>query len=315
MTGEASSSTTGHRFSLTPREPFHLGHTVWALRRRPHNSVDRWDGETYRRLLVVQGVPTQLSVRSLEGGVGGPLSVHVSGKPLTRIARREVSSALNRLLGIQVDLNPFYRLARKDPRLHALVLRFKGVKPPRFTSTFESLVNGIACQQLSLTMGIELLNRLSRACGPTLGGEPNSGHAFPRPADILTLDVRSLRAMGFSQHKATALLGLARRVDQGLLRLDILEHMDNSSAVELLDAIPGIGRWTAEYALLRGLGRLDMYPGDDVGARNRLARWLHRREPLDYEGVADVTRQWQPYAGVVYFHMLLAGLEESGLLA
>ena len=96
--------------------------------------------------------------------------------------------------------------------------------------------------------------------------------------------------------------------------LDALERMDNHAAVECLDAIPGIGRWTAEYALLRGLGRLEVYPGDDVGARNRLARWLGRKAPLDYEGVAAVTRRWQPYAGVVYFHMLLAGLAESGAL-
>ena len=76
----------------------------------------------------------------------------------------------------------------------------------------------------------------------------------------------------------------------------------------------GVGRWTAEYVLLRGLAALDVFPGDDVGARNRLAKWQHRKEPLDYAGVARVTRRWQPYAGVVYFHMLSEGLSEAGSL-
>jgi DNA-3-methyladenine glycosylase II len=41
-----------------------------------------------------------------------------------------------------------------------------------------------------------------------------------------------------------------------------------------LRALRGAGRWTAEYVLLRGFGRLHAFPGDDVGARNNLQRWL-----------------------------------------
>ena len=77
----------------------------------------------------------------------------------------------------------------------------------------------------------------------------------------------------------------------------------------------GIGRWSAEYVLLRGLGRLDVYPGDDVGARNNLKRWLNLRKPLDYEGVRRITKRWQPYVGLVYFHMLLDRLAASEGLA
>ncbi|MGH8024665.1 MAG: hypothetical protein ACRED1_13835, partial [Limisphaerales bacterium] len=65
---------------------------------------------------------------------------------------------------------------------------------------------------------------------------------------------------------------------------------------------------------LRGLGRLNVYPGDDVGARNNLHRWLKLRKPLDYDGVRRVTSRWQPWAGLVYFHMLLERLDAAGLL-
>jgi DNA-3-methyladenine glycosylase II len=77
----------------------------------------------------------------------------------------------------------------------------------------------------------------------------------------------------------------------------------------------GVGRWTAEYALLRGLGRLHVFPGDDVGARKNLGRWLNRHEPLDYAGVQAATQKWQPFAGLVYFHLLLANLAEHGILS
>jgi DNA-3-methyladenine glycosylase II len=64
-----------------------------------------------------------------------------------------------------------------------------------------------------------------------------------------------------------------------------------------------------------GLGRLNVFPGDDVGARNNLARWLNSREPLDYAGVQAAVRGWQPFAGLVYFHLLLANLAERGVLS
>jgi DNA-3-methyladenine glycosylase II len=90
--------------------------------------------------------------------------------------------------------------------------------------------------------------------------------------------------------------------------------MDNEAVIASLLELRGVGRWTAEYVLLRGLEPLNVFPGDDVGARNRLAKWLGRNEPLDYEGVARATRNWEPYAGMVYFHMLLEGLDEVGEL-
>ena len=90
--------------------------------------------------------------------------------------------------------------------------------------------------------------------------------------------------------------------------------MDNQKAAEYLLALRGVGRWTAEYVLLRGLRRVDVFPGDDVGARNKLAQWLHRGRPLDYSGVQQAIAQWQPYAGFVYFHILLDGLASAGEL-
>jgi len=55
--------------------------------------------------------------------------------------------------------------------------------------------------------------------------------------------------------------------------------------VERLTSLRGIGRWTAEYVMLRGLGRLHVFPGDDVGARNKLERLLGTRRRLDDEAV------------------------------
>jgi DNA-3-methyladenine glycosylase II len=130
---------------------------------------------------------------------------------------------------------------------------------------------------------------------------------------VARLPARDLLALGFSANKARALLELAARVESGF-DLEALVRLEAATAASELLALRGVGRWTAEYVLLRGLGRLDVFPGDDVGARANLARWMKLRSPLDYERVGRLTKRWSPYAGLVYFHLLLGQIAQQGHL-
>ena len=302
-------------FSIEPAPPFRLDLTAWTIRRRPENLMDRWDGHSYRRVLVIQGNAVQVTVAQSGGKTAPRLHLVATGGRGGASGKAAVIAALDRLLGTSIHLASFYRAAANDPRLHQLAARFRGIKPPRFPSVFEALVNGIACQQLSLLVGITLLNRLSEACG--LGYRDSSGvqYAFPRAADLAKMKLRDLRLLGFSRNKSRALLELASSVAEGRLELESFAALEDGQALERLLEIRGVGRWTAEYVLLRGLGRTSLFPGDDVGARNNLARWLHLRKPLDYDRVGLVLEKWKQFAGLIYFHLLLTGLEASGALA
>ncbi len=293
------------RFSVRPIPPFRLDLTVWALRRRSMNAVDRWDGETYQRVLVVHDTP--VLVRVAERGM--MLDITATGKDLSPSVRQSVTRTLERLLGIRKDLLKFYEFARLYARLDELAMRFQGVKPPRFATVFEGLVNGIACQQLSLTVGIIFLNRLAERCG--LAFSPGI-YAFPRPQDLARLDPADLRPLGYSSGKARALVEIAQSIVAGQLDLEELAQLSNPECVERLAALRGVGRWTAEYVLLRGLGRIDVFPGDDVGARNNLERWLHLKKKLDYARVQQVLKRWRGYGGMIFLHLLLKSLDEAG---
>jgi DNA-3-methyladenine glycosylase II len=225
-----------------------------------------------------------------------------------------VRAVLERTLGLGVDLSAFYRFADADPRLGPLVRGFRGVKPPRLPTVFETLVNAIACQQITLTQGIRLLNRLTEAYGVAITGDHRLVQAFPRPQDLATLEPTDLKALGFSTHKGQALVEVAQAISQSRLDLEALAGLDDNTAVARLLALRGVGRWTAEYVLLRGFGRTHIFPGDDVGARNNLARWLHLSDPLNYAGVARVLDAWKPYGGLIYFHLLLDRLAQAGYL-
>jgi DNA-3-methyladenine glycosylase II len=305
---------TFRTFVLRPVPPFRLDFTVWALRRRPRNLIDRWDGSAYRRVIVMEGRPIELVVRQ-EGSSEAPkLIVRATPPPRTLLEGRRVRSTVDRLLGVRVELTDWYRMAEGDARLRRLADTFRGMKPPRFPTVFEAVVNAFACQQLSLEVGLELLNRLATLTGAGFGAPGDTRYAFPTAHDVARLAPPKYRAIGFSHQKVRALLELARTVTAGELDLELLKQEHDAVVQQRLVELRGVGRWTAEYVSLRGLGRLHVFPGDDVGARKRLGRWLGRSLPLDYAGVHRAVRRWRPYAGLVYFHLLLDGLAQAGVL-
>jgi DNA-3-methyladenine glycosylase II len=301
-------------FFLEPVPPFRLDLTVWALRRRPENIVDRWDGQTYRRVLPLQDGLVEIAVIQVERSETPRLRISMKGQPLRARVKAELTLALERLLGLRTDLTKFYRLAAREKQLGQLARRFQGVKPPLYATVLESVIVGIASQQVSRTASVLVLNRLIGGYGVKFPGENGAAHAFPRPGDMAGLLPAELRPLGFSRQKERAITELAQSVVGNSLKLEELARLPDEEAIERLCRWRGVGRWTAEYVLLRGFGRTHIFPGDDVGARNNLKRWLRLEKPLDYEAVHRTLKRWYPYAGLIYFHMLLDRLEEAGFL-
>jgi DNA-3-methyladenine glycosylase II len=274
-----------------------------ALRRREQNAIDTWDGRTYRRALLFEGSPLEVAVTQVGSASTPLLHVVLAGPHLPRSAEAAARSTLARLLGLDLDLSGFYMRAARDRLLTELAQRYRGLKPPRFPSVFECLLNAVACQQLSIAAGLTILSRLAAAAGEPVG----TLHAFPTPSDVLGLPPSALRSLGFSERKAETILGLARAAAAGKLELETLEQLDDTAVVEALVRQPGIGRWSADYVLLRGLGRLNIFPQNDIGALNGLRAYLidSGRE----EGTHEALVRWPRDAGLVYFHLLLRSLE------
>ncbi len=264
-------------------------------------------------MLVVGKKPIAVTVTQ-SGPLEQPrLKLELTGHRILPQEKAIIRRDLENSLGLKRDLKEFYALAARDPKLGPLVQQFRGVRPPRFPTLFEALANAIACQQMSLTLGILLLSRMAERFGRR-AGRASAARAFPLPKDLAGLDPEDFRELGFSRQKGRSMIALAQAFSDGSFDGQTLDSLENPAVVERLVELRGIGRWSAEYALLRGLGRLDVYPGDDVGARNNLRRWLGLRRVLDYEGVRRITARWQPYAGLVYFHMLLDRLAATGAL-
>lgn len=301
-------------FYLKPVPPFRLDLTIWALRRRKENIVDRWDGRGYRRVLILGGKPVEIFVEQIGLPRHPELRITAGSTGDLPDVKSALASTLGRMLGTQLDLGGFYQLAMHDSQLEPLALKFLGLKPPRFPALFEVLVNGIACQQVSLTQGIRLLNKLAATCGKTMEGQDAVAYAFPQPEDIAGLNPEAFRKLGFSRQKARALLELAHKVADEHIDLEGITALNDRNALSRLCELRGVGRWTAEYVLLRGMGRLNIFPADDAGARNKLRNWLGIQDKLDYESINRILARWNPYGGLIYFHLLLNDLSQKGEL-
>jgi DNA-3-methyladenine glycosylase II len=270
------------RLQLSVSAPFRLDYVVWALRRRAHNEVDRFDGGCYRRVLYLAGEPADVTVRQDFAGEAPSLTAELRCPAGPVDGAAEARPVLERMLGLGTDLAGFYRVAACDTRLNSLGARFRGMRPPCFPTVFEAVVNAVACQQLSLDVGIHLLNRLARRFGPAVPG-PVTRYGFPAPARLAAAAPTELRALGFSTAKARTITSIATQVAAGALDLEALRDTSDDWAMSILLSLPGIGRWSAEYVMLRGLAAYHVLPGDDVGARNNLRRRFGLAQDAGYD--------------------------------
>lgn len=302
-------------FALPVVPPFRLDLTVWALRRRESNIVDRWDGRQYLRVFVFNNTPVKITVVSKKAINKPQFVVTLQAKAgLTDRLRKDVYLLIQKMLGPTIDLQSFYAISSKDDSLRLLTQQYRGVKPPRFPTIFEALINSIACQQLTLDLGILMINRLAKNFGMGFTDGEITYHAFPRPEDLAIASESDLKKLGFSHQKVHAIKELSINVANNKINLTNLEELTNEEAIKFLSSLHGIGRWSAEYVLLRGLGRLDIFPGDDVGAKNNLQRVFHMDKRPSYEDISEMTSRWHPFEGLVYFHLLLDKLHTKGIL-
>ena len=294
--------------------PFRLDLTVWVLRRRQANRIDSWNGQTYRRAMILGSQNVVVSVEQNGSADQAELDVTLACEKPSPLTKQAAEPALVRLLGLHIDMSGFYAMAQADAHLRPLVERFTGMKPPLYPTLFESIANAIIFQQISLDAGISILNRLAAAFGTPFDCGKERFFLFPEASFIAGLSPEEIKRVGMSANKARALVEGAQRITKLTLSLEGLEKMDNESAFAELVKFRGIGRWSADYVLLRGLGRVDVFPRGDIGARAGLNRWLKADGRLSDTEIEDIMSKWHGYGGLVYFHLLLNGLAEKGFI-
>ena len=166
---------------------------------------------------------------------------------------------VEKLLGLEFELEPFTVWAASQPVLAELVPRLAGFRPPLSPDPFESLVTSITAQQVSLRAASAIRSRFVERLGVRHGAV----YSFPTRDRVAAAAEAELVTLGFSRRKAEYVVGLARSD----LELDGLAALPDEEIRARLVAVRGLGPWTAEWFLARHLARPRAWPAGDLALR------------------------------------------------
>jgi DNA-3-methyladenine glycosylase II len=183
-------------------------------------------------------------------------------------------------------------LRRADPVMRDVIRRAGpfGLKLRR--DRFHALVSSILSQQISGKAAASIRARLEEYVAPERISPESLGRLTPR----------QLRAIGVSPQKAAYLLDLAERVGSGGLRLHRLARMADEQVIEALIQVKGIGVWTAQMFLIFSLGRLDVFPHEDLGVRVAIRNLYGLEDLPDKQTSYRIAMPWRPYASVASWY-------------
>lgn len=246
--------------------------------------------------VMLPGNPVILKVRQVSK-TPAVLEVSATGSDITKRLRETVEW----ILLADVDLLPFYRMVERDPLFAPLTKQLRGLKPMRPVSLFEMVVIAITEQQISLIAAHRIRFRVVERFGEKIDGF----WLFPTPEILARASLKELGACGLSRRKSEYIRDLAGQVADGTLDLERLKFLSDDEVRSVVVALCGFGRWSAEYILIRGLGRPDVVPADDLGIRSLVGKYLGDGSRMTAEEVRRALEPYAPFRGMAMFYLMV----------
>ena len=272
--------------------------------------TDTMEDGVYRRLLDLEGKLVLASVRS-SGSVDSPeLEVELQGEGLGLNDVALAKSKVSWLLGVDQDLTPFYAVGRADKAMAGLVEQFYGLHLPHTATVFEALVLAVLGQQISTGVARIIRTLLIETFGLRAEFDGEAYYVFPRPESIWASSPAELHTMKLTQRKSEYVHGLAGSILDSSAGLETLDKLPDREIVDKLVALRGVGIWTAQWVLIRAVGRPDALPLGDLALRRIVSRLFTDGEDVTDAQVEEIAQRWSPYrtfATVYLFSALRTG--------
>jgi DNA-3-methyladenine glycosylase II len=206
------------------------------------------------------------------------------GLQQARAYLRDADPVLARLIGDRPDFDPRAWLTELPP-----------------LDLFGALLFQVAGQQLSVAATRRTLARIEALFG---------GH-LPSPAELLGAEPGQLREAGLSWRKVSTLRDLAGRLSDGRLDADALSLLPDDEIMAELTAIPGIGPWTVQGALLVALQREDVVLPGDLALRKAIRAAYQLDHLPAQEEVLAIAEKWRPYRSLATSYLFAAAYEAA----
>lgn len=270
--------------------------------------IRRFSHGVFWQVIRVADRPVLVQVRDVGDMEEPRLAVDVHSD--SEISLNEMKTAgdqVSRLLGLNDDLRQFYRAIREDHLMADVARNLSGLKAPQTSTVFEALVTSIIEQQISIRVARRLESKLVKRFGERLIANGMTYVAYPEPSALAAGLPVDFRDCGLSSRKGEYIRNVAEMVAEGTLDLEAMKEIrDSSRIIEELCSIRGIGRWTAEFVLLRGMHRLDSIPADDLGVKRAIARIYRPGEKLSAGQARAIAEAWGSWKGLAAYYLLIA---------
>jgi DNA-3-methyladenine glycosylase II len=292
---------------LAPVPPynFYISTRIFS---RGDPSIRIYDNGVYRQALDIQGYPTLIEVRSI-GTTDNP-RLEVTATPGSDGVMPEdavITGIVASMFNIYDDLAPFYHAVKEDPVMADLTRQFHGLKSPTTPTLFEALVDSIIEQQISLNVAHNLQVRLIKKTGKRLDTGTASYYCYPSPEALAAVPETLFRECGMTTRKGEYIRELSGSIVSGDLDLDKFRgYHDTGRIIREMMEIRGIGKWTAELTIIRGIHKLDAFPADDVGLQRILSRFYRNGKKVSSEEARLIAAGWGAWQGLAAFYLDLA---------
>jgi DNA-3-methyladenine glycosylase II len=288
--------------------PFRLDLALGYLGRSPLEPLDVVADGVYRRAVLLEAEPALLEV--CDGDEPGELRLRLLAGSVGPEQTEAAAALVRRCFRLEESLDSLLDRASLDPPFGALVERLAGLRALIMPSPFEALIWAILGQQINVRFAYQLKRRLVETYGERLEHGDQNYYLFPRPERLAAADPAELRELQLSRQKSAYILGASQAAADGSLDLEALWQAPLEEARARLLALHGIGRWTAEYVLMRGLGARDELPAADIGlqvAAQRVYGLASRPSEAELRALAEPWTGWRSYYAFYLWYSIAPG--------
>ncbi len=257
---------------ITPVAPYDFAAALAYLRGAHWAILERVTADAYCRALRLVGRDALLELRSLGTTDQPRLALRVTADAVDDALLAAAEEQICRTFALMVDPAPFLAVAAADPVFWAVAREAATLRSIIVASPYESLLWAIIGQQINTTFAATLKRALLALTGSEMTVAGQVYPVFPDAATVAQLDPALLRARQFSGQKTAYVIGVSQAVASGALDFAQLATLPIEDAVTAMVRYKGIGRWTAECVLMRGLGAADALPAGDLGLRAAIGR-------------------------------------------
>jgi DNA-3-methyladenine glycosylase II len=233
-----------------------------------------------------------------------------SDSVITEEDKKTAENTVKALFSLDLDLNPFYETVKDDKIMARLTRELWGLKNPTTPTVFEALVDSIVEQQISLKVANSIENKITKKFGGTLDLEGNTYYVYPTPQNMASASIEEIRQCGLSLRKAEYIKEVSTLITQGKLDLEKPRNYERTEQIiQELDEIRGIGIWTAELTMLRGMQRLEALPADDLGLRRVISHYYCDGKMITGVEARQIAKVWGNWKGLAAYYLVVANMK------